>query len=84
MTDAPNQDQNQANPQAAQPPGPPSIRVLAQYIKDLSFENPGLFGAQQGRGPRGSGVKVLRDRLCGRRGDDRQLRALIGDRQSWK
>ncbi len=48
MTDAPNQDQNQANPQAAQPPGPPSIRVLAQYIKDLSFENPGLFGAQQG------------------------------------
>lgn len=26
------------------------IRVLAQYIKDLSFENPGLFGAQAGNG----------------------------------
>ena len=24
------------------------IRVLAQYVKDLSFENPGLFAAQQG------------------------------------
>ena len=24
------------------------IRVLAQFIKDLSFENPGLFSGQQG------------------------------------
>ena len=41
MTDA-------ANPEAAQTAGPPMIRVLAQYVKDLSFENPGLFAAQQG------------------------------------
>ena len=44
MTDAPAQDPNQ--PAAAG--GPPMIRVLAQYVKDLSFENPGLFSAQQG------------------------------------
>jgi len=41
MTDA-------ANPEAGQAAGPPMIRVLAQYVKDLSFENPGLFAAQQG------------------------------------
>ena len=28
----------------------PIIRVLAQYTKDLSFENPGLFSAQEGQG----------------------------------
>ena len=28
----------------------PTIRVLAQYTKDLSFENPGLFSAQDGQG----------------------------------
>ena len=28
----------------------PVIRVLAQYTKDLSFENPGLFTAQDGQG----------------------------------
>ncbi|HVY87250.1 MAG TPA: protein-export chaperone SecB [Hyphomonadaceae bacterium] len=28
--------------------GPAVLRVLAQYVKDLSFENPGLFSAQQG------------------------------------
>ncbi len=28
--------------------GPPMIRVLAQYVKDLSFENPGLFSGQNG------------------------------------
>lgn len=44
MTDAAPQDQNPPT-QAA---GPPSIRVLAQYVKDLSFENPGLFNGQQG------------------------------------
>lgn len=38
---------DQANPQAAEPGGPPMIRVLAQYVKDLSFENPGLFASQQ-------------------------------------
>jgi preprotein translocase subunit SecB len=31
-------------------PSAPVIRVLAQYVKDLSFENPGLFVAQQGSG----------------------------------
>jgi preprotein translocase subunit SecB len=44
MTDA-------TNPESAQPTqaaGPPMIRVLAQYVKDLSFENPGLFATQQG------------------------------------
>jgi preprotein translocase subunit SecB len=40
MTDA-------ANPENGIPAGPPMIRVLAQYVKDLSFENPGLFAAQQ-------------------------------------
>ena len=44
MTDTPSPDQNGA----AQAAGAPVIRVLAQYVKDLSFENPGLFSAQQG------------------------------------
>ncbi|MEM1088193.1 MAG: protein-export chaperone SecB [Pseudomonadota bacterium] len=39
MTDTPDMaTQPEPNPQA---PGAPSIRVLGQYIKDLSFENPG-------------------------------------------
>jgi preprotein translocase subunit SecB len=42
MTD--NAAPDAAQPQA--PAGPPMIRVLAQYVKDLSFENPGLFVAQ--------------------------------------
>jgi preprotein translocase subunit SecB len=33
-------------PPPAAAPGAPTIRVLAQYVKDLSFENPGLFSAQ--------------------------------------
>jgi preprotein translocase subunit SecB len=44
MTDTPSTDQNGAATGA----GAPVIRVLAQYVKDLSFENPGLFSAQQG------------------------------------
>jgi preprotein translocase subunit SecB len=44
MTDTPSTDQNGAAAAA----GVPVIRVLAQYVKDLSFENPGLFSAQQG------------------------------------
>ena len=44
MTDTPSTDQNDA----ATGVGAPVIRVLAQYVKDLSFENPGLFAAQQG------------------------------------
>ncbi len=36
MTDTPNQD---AAPAAGETQGP-SIRVLAQYVKDISFENP--------------------------------------------
>lgn len=35
MTDAP------ATPEAPQQPQGPQIRVMGQYIKDLSFENPG-------------------------------------------
>ena len=34
MTDAP------ATPQAGDQPAAPSIRVMGQYVKDLSFENP--------------------------------------------
>ena len=46
MTDAANPESGQGEAPAA---GPPMIRVLAQYVKDLSFENPGLFsGGQQG------------------------------------
>jgi preprotein translocase subunit SecB len=44
MTDTPSTDQNGGATSA----GAPVIRVLAQYVKDLSFENPGLFAAQQG------------------------------------
>lgn len=40
MTDAPNTpDANQ--PGAGNPASGPSVRVLGQYVKDLSFENPG-------------------------------------------
>lgn len=46
MTDAANPDNKQAVPPVTPPSGPPMIRVLAQYIKDLSFENPGLFAGQ--------------------------------------
>jgi preprotein translocase subunit SecB len=46
MTDAANPESGQAVPPPAPPAGPPMIRVLAQYIKDLSFENPGLFAGQ--------------------------------------
>ncbi len=46
MTDAVNPESDQAATPAAAPAGPPMIRVLAQYIKDLSFENPGLFAGQ--------------------------------------
>ena len=37
MNDTP--DQEGQSPQPAAPTGP-AIRVLAQYVKDLSFENP--------------------------------------------
>jgi preprotein translocase subunit SecB len=54
MTDTPSPDQSSNNGpnngQGAAPAGAPLIRVLAQYVKDLSFENPGLFAAQQGQG----------------------------------
>ena len=43
MTDTPSTDQNAQAPT----PGAPMIRVLAQYVKDLSFENPGIFATQQ-------------------------------------
>jgi len=41
MTDTPSSPDQTA-------PGPAVLRVLAQYVKDLSFENPGLFSTQQG------------------------------------
>jgi preprotein translocase subunit SecB len=44
MTDTPSSEQNGATASA----GTPTIRVLAQYVKDLSFENPGVFSAPQG------------------------------------
>jgi preprotein translocase subunit SecB len=47
MSDTPSPDQTNGGG-AAQ--SQPVIRVLAQYVKDLSFENPGLFAAQQGNG----------------------------------
>lgn len=47
MTDTPTSGQpSEANTVS----NAPVIRVLAQYVKDLSFENPGLFAAQQGSG----------------------------------
>jgi preprotein translocase subunit SecB len=47
MSDTPSSPAPAPNGEAAQAP---VIRVLAQYVKDLSFENPGLFAAQQGEG----------------------------------
>jgi preprotein translocase subunit SecB len=47
MTDTPSSDQPAEANTAA---NAPVIRVLAQYVKDLSFENPGLFSGQQGSG----------------------------------
>jgi preprotein translocase subunit SecB len=46
MTDTPVADEAGTDGEA----GVPVIRVLAQYAKDLSFENPGMFSAQQGTG----------------------------------
>ncbi len=41
--------ENQPDPAGTQPPAAPqgpSIRVVSQYIKDLSFENPGITSPQ--------------------------------------
>jgi preprotein translocase subunit SecB len=46
MTDTPSSPDDSA----AAPAGPPVIRVLAQYIKDLSFENPGMLTSPAGAG----------------------------------
>lgn len=46
MTDEPSPEGAAAS---AEGPRGPLVRVLAQFIKDLSFENPGLF-AQQNQG----------------------------------
>ncbi|WP_425410522.1 protein-export chaperone SecB [Hyphococcus sp.] len=40
MSDTPANPNNAANPQGFDPNNPPSLTVLAQYVKDLSFENP--------------------------------------------
>jgi preprotein translocase subunit SecB len=47
MTDTPSPDKSAGADPAG---GAPVIRVLAQYVKDLSFENPGLFSSSQGSG----------------------------------
>jgi len=47
MTDTPSSDKSAGADPAG---GAPVIRVLAQYVKDLSFENPGLFSSSQGSG----------------------------------
>jgi preprotein translocase subunit SecB len=44
MTDAP------ATPQGGEQPMPPAIRVAGQYVKDLSFENPGAPESLRGAG----------------------------------
>ena len=44
MTDAP------ATPQGGDQPMPPAIRVAGQYVKDLSFENPGAPESLRGAG----------------------------------
>ena len=44
MTDAP------ATPQGGDQPMPPAIRVAGQYVKDLSFENPGAPDSLRGAG----------------------------------
>ncbi|WDI32800.1 protein-export chaperone SecB [Hyphococcus flavus] len=40
MSDTPASPNNAAGPAGANPQNPPSLTVLAQYVKDLSFENP--------------------------------------------
>ncbi len=47
MTDAPNTP-DPSQPGAANPGDGPSVRVLGQYVKDLSFENPGAPGTLRG------------------------------------
>ena len=48
MNDTP--DQEGQSPQPAAPTGP-AIRVLAQYVKDLSFENPSPLTSGGGQAP---------------------------------
>ncbi len=40
MSDTPANPNNAAGPEGFDPNNPPSLAVLAQYLKDLSFENP--------------------------------------------
>lgn len=47
MTDA-SADIDELTSQTGAEPKSPMIRVLAQFAKDLSFENPGVLSAQQG------------------------------------
>ncbi len=44
MTDAPN------TPEAGAQPQMPSLRILSQYVRDLSFENPGAPDSMRGTG----------------------------------
>lgn len=52
MTETPNTDDKPAGTPPADAPQGPAIRVLAQYVKDISFENPNpLAGATGGTPP---------------------------------
>ena len=48
MTDAPTTPPNDQG--SGQQPAMPSLRILAQYVKDLSFENPGAPDTLRGGG----------------------------------
>lgn len=47
MSDTPANPNNAASPLGFDPNNPPSLTVLAQYLKDLSFENPRAPGVYQ-------------------------------------
>lgn len=52
MTNGTDDNKPDGQPAAAKPAGngtPPSLNVLAQYVKDLSFENPGAPSSLRGR-----------------------------------
>ncbi len=42
-------DENNNGDGGAQPQAQPSLKIVAQYVKDLSFENPGAPGTLTGR-----------------------------------
>jgi len=62
MTDAP------ATPAENTPPQPPQLRILAQYVKDLSFENPGA--PETLRNPQAPGIDLAIDVQARSLGED--------------